>query len=197
MFACLFFFFVGLRLTKSAKSWQACTCTRVYIYYTYVLVGGLSCVCVRAFSSFCLFASILRLRCPRARVCVCLFFRVAGFPLGPARGLQKDHYASVSIVWQFEECLAFCQAFICGRTTHTHAHARRASTKYFIASCMYVYVYGCIYVICSMDEPAHFFLSFSLLTNNWQCGMFTDVAAGTTMARARAWVDQDICIIRI
>lgn len=54
---------------------------------------------------------------------------------------QKDHYDSVSIVWQFQECLAFCQAFICGRT-----HWRAASTKYFIASCIQTYVYICIHV---------------------------------------------------
>lgn len=39
------------------------------------LPKGGGCVCVRAFASFCLFASILRVRCP----CVCVF-RVACSP---------------------------------------------------------------------------------------------------------------------
>lgn len=92
----------------------------MYILYVYWLSEGggvLVCVCARLRAFVC-FSSILRARCP----CVCVCFSGSVVPLAQhslqQQQQQKDHYDSVSIVWQFQECLAFCQAFICGRT-HT------------------------------------------------------------------------------
>lgn len=84
------------------------------------LARGAVCLCVCA--RVCELLFVFLLFCVRAAAPVCVCFSGSVVPLAQhslqQQQQQKDHYDSVSIVWQFQECLAFCQAFICGRT-HT------------------------------------------------------------------------------
>lgn len=169
MCACFSFFFY----TGANQKRKVMTCTRLFV-----------CVCTFIYA-ICVLAKRREGVRVGARICellfVCFYFAcalplcvcfsgcvlpLAQHSLQQQQRQQKDHYDSVSIVWQFQECLAFCQAFICGRT-----HWRAASTKYFIASCIQTYVYICMYVCmyyALRTWDIFIFCSFSVavLTNN-------------------------------
>lgn len=119
----------------------ACVCVHAYILYVYWLTEGRG---VRVCARICELLFVCFYFACALPLCVCFsgcVLPLAQHSVQQQQRQQKDHYDSVSIVWQFQECLAFCQAFICGRT-----HWRAASTKYFIASCIQTYVYICMHV---------------------------------------------------
>lgn len=122
MWARLFFFFSSQnQKRKVMTSMYLRVCVHTCIFYMCTgLARGAVCLCVCA--RVCELLFVFLLFCVRAAAPVCVCFSGSVVPLAQhslqQQQQQKDHYDSVSIVWQFQECLAFCQAFICGRT-HT------------------------------------------------------------------------------